>query len=176
MKKIYTKNGDGGMTNLRGGVKVPKDDIRIETNGTLDELNAAIGIIRALLQGEESTQRILEEIQQEIMVIMSHIATPEGRVNPKILNAAGLTLRIEAEMDRILAEAPAPKGFLLPGGTLLAAQFHMARTIARRAERRLWTLHRKYPLDGDILRFMNRLSDLLFVMAHAETGMDNPPG
>lgn len=154
------------MTRIRGGVLVPKDDIRIETNGTLDEVNAILGIVRSFLPEAHPWQALLESIQQELLVIMSHIATPEGRSNPKPLHASELTLRFEEEMDRMLAASGAPAGFIIPNGTQVVAQLHFARTVVRRAERRLWTLHRQQPVAKDILCFVNRLSDLLFMMAY----------
>ena len=162
MRRIYTKTGDEGMTSLRGGVRVPKDDIRIETNGALDELNATIGIVRTMLQADHQWQALLEDIQSELMIVMSHVATPEGRENPKTLHAPELTMRIEEAIDSM---RPQTSGFVLPGGTPLAAHLHLARTVARRAERRLWSLHKVYPQDMGVMRFVNRLSDLLFVMA-----------
>lgn len=168
MKRIYTKTGDRGMTRIRGGVQVPKDDILIETNGTLDELNAVIGIVRSLLPEVHPWQTLLNDIQQELLVIMSHIATPPGKTNPKPLHASGLTNRFEQEMDTMLAESGTPVGFILPGGTQVVAQLHFARTVARRAERRLWSLNRQQAIAGEIMCFMNRLSDLLFVMAYGK--------
>ena len=136
MKKVYTRTGDKGTTGIHGGARVPKDDIRIEANGCLDELNAVIGIVRSMLPAEDNWQELLHTIQRELMVVMIHVATPDD--------------------------------VLLPGGTPVSAQLHFARTVARRAERRLWTLHRQAPLNEDILRFVNRLSDLFFVMARTE--------
>lgn len=165
MKRIYTKTGDRGMTRIRGGVQVPKDDIRIETNGTLDELNAVIGIVRSLLPEDHSWQTLLNDIQQELLVIMSHIATPPGKVNPKPIRSAELLSSFEQKMDAMLAEGGIPTEFIVPSGTQVVAQLHFARTVARRAERRLWTLHRQQAIAEEIMCFMNRLSDLLFVMA-----------
>ncbi len=102
------------------------------------------------------------------MVVMSHVATPDGVLNPNLLSAAELTVRCEQEMDAMTAGLKENGYFLLPGGTPVSAQLHFARTVARRAERRLWTLHRQAPLNEDILRFVNRLSDLFFVMARTE--------
>ena len=130
MKRVYTKTGDKGTTGIHGGMRVPKDDIRIEANGCLDELNAV--------------------------------------VNPNPLSAAELTLRCEQEMDAMTVLLTDNGYFLLPGGTPISAQLQFARTVARRAERRLWTLHRQDPVNEDILRFINRLSDLFFVMARME--------
>lgn len=175
MKRIYTKTGDKGMTGIHGGERVPKDDIRIEANGCLDELNAVIGIVRSLLPADDGWQPLLHEVQKELMVVMSHVATPPGKVNPNELHAAGLTLRCEQEMDRLTEQLADYGYFLLPGGTPVSAQLHFARTVARRAERRLWTLHRQSPLDEDILVLVNRLSDLFFVMARMEMQRQNWP-
>lgn len=168
MKRIYTRTGDKGTTGIHGGTRVAKDDIRIEANGTLDELNAVIGIVRSLLPAGDAWQELLHALQRELMVVMSHVATPSGVVNPNPLSAAELTLRCEQEMDAMTAELRDTGYFLLPGGTPVSAQLQFARTIARRAERRLWTLHRQDAVDESILRFINRLSDLFFVMARME--------
>lgn len=175
MKRIYTKTGDKGMTGIHGGERVPKDDIRIEANGCLDELNAVIGIVRSLLPADDGWQSLLHEVQKELMVVMSHVATPPSKVNPNELHAAELTLRCEQEMDRLTVQLADHGYFLLPGGTPVSAQLHFARTVARRAERRLWTLHRQSPLDEDILVLVNRLSDLFFVMARMEMQRQNWP-
>ncbi len=165
MKKIYTKTGDQGTTSLRGGERVEKDDVRIEANGTLDELNASLGIVRAMLPASHPWQKLLLDIQQELMTVMSHVATPDDAANPKPLHLAELTLRCEQEMDSMLNRAEAPSRFVVPGKSMLEAQLHMARTLARRAERRLWTLHRQHAQNPSTMQFINRLSDLLFVMA-----------
>ena len=169
MKRVYTKTGDKGTTGIHGGARVPKDDIRIEANGCLDELNAVIGIVRSMLAAEDGWQELLHAVQRELMVVMSHVATPSGVVNPNPLSAAEITLLCEQEMDAMTVLLMTDNGyFLLPGGTPISAQLQFARTVARRAERRLWTLHRQDPVNEDILRFINRLSDLFFVMARME--------
>lgn len=168
MKRVYTRTGDKGITGIHGGARVAKDDIRIEANGCLDELNAVIGIVRSLLPPEDGWQELLHAIQKELMTVMSHVATPSGVVNPNPLSAAEITIRCEQEMDAMTSLLKDNGYFLLPGGTSISAQLQFARTIARRAERRLWTLHRQDPVNEDILRFINRLSDLLFVMARME--------
>ena len=164
MNKVYTKTGDEGMTSLRGGVRVPKDDIRIEANGTIDLLNALIGKLRVMPEIEADWQPNLLDIQQELMVIMSHIATPPGKSNPRSLHVDDLTVRMEQKMDEVMAQLAEQTHFILPSGSLSSAEIHIARTVARQAERRLWTVNRDYPVDSSILRFMNRLSDFLFVM------------
>ena len=164
MKKIYTKTGDEGMTSLRGGVRVPKDDVRIEANGTIDLLNALIGKLVAMPEQGETWNPFLLEIQQELMVVMSHIATPEGKTNPKELHVEELTARMEQKIDELNAKALG-EGFILPGGSVASAEIHVARAVARQAERRLWTVNRDYPVHPAILHFMNRLSDFFFVLA-----------
>ena len=143
---------------------MPKESLRIEVNGCIDELNALLGIVRTLLPDEGEEDALLKAVQRELMVVMSHIATPPGYTNPKPLRTEVLIATFEQTMDRWMAAGP-PVGFVLPGGTPLAAHLHFARTVARRAERRLWSLHRKAPIESSILRFVNRLSDLLFSMA-----------
>lgn len=149
MKKIYTKTGDEGMTSLRGGVRVCKEDPRIEANGEIDMLNSLIGLFT---EGSP----LLVDIQHELMVVMSHVATPYGRENPRPLHCDEITRRMEHAIDA----ANMSTGFVLPHGII-----HVARAQCRTAERRLWAVHRLYPLNKSILKMMNRLSDYLFVMA-----------
>lgn len=168
--KIYTRGGDKGKTGIHGGERVDKDDIRIEANGTLDELNAALGMLRALLDIKHEWQEMLFKLQYSLMVVMSHVATPDllRSQNPNLL-PEDIDLYCEQQIDRLNAAMKHPSThFILPGGNVVSAQCHVARTIARRAERRLWTLNRKDPVPAVILRFVNRLSDLLFVMARYE--------
>lgn len=148
MKTIYTKTGDEGMTSLRGGERVPKDDLRIEVNGQLDMLNSLLGMIPA--------DDLIEGVQRELMVVMSHVATPDDQENLRPLHCDELTARMEQVIDSI----DIPKGFVIPRGIL-----HVARSQARTAERRLWTLHREHPLNTSILRMINRLSDYLFALS-----------
>ncbi|MCR4766273.1 MAG: cob(I)yrinic acid a,c-diamide adenosyltransferase [Bacteroidaceae bacterium] len=163
MKKIYTKTGDEGTTSLRDGVRVPKDDVRIEANGTIDLLNSLIGKLRAMPEVGEEWKPTLLKIQQELMIVMSHIATPENQTNPKVLHVEELTSMLESFIDELNAKAT-EGGFILPGGSLAAAEIHITRTVARQAERRLWTVNRVYPVNPAIMRFMNRLSDFFFVL------------
>ena len=150
MKKIYTKTGDHGQTSLRGGVRVDKDDPRIEANGQLDMLNALLGMLPA--------DDLLGDIQRELMTVMSHVATPDGMQNPRPLHCDELTLRMEEAIDR--GSDDRPTGFVVPRGIV-----HVARAQCRTAERRLWTLHRQHPQDERILRMINRLSDYLFAIS-----------
>ena len=167
--KIYTRGGDKGRTGIHGGERVDKDDIRIEANGTLDEVNAEIGIIRALLPAEHEWQSLLGKIQMEMMAVMSHVATPSAirDKNPNKISD-DLVLVCEEQIDALSAKMEDNGYFILPGGSLVSAHLQLARTIVRRAERRLWTLNRKDPVSPGIMRFVNRLSDLFFTMARYE--------
>ena len=169
MRKIYTRTGDNGTTGIFGGERLEKDDIRIEANGTIDELNTVIGIVRSLLPEEEEWQGWLYEIQMELMACMSHVATPsiKRHENPNTLRTDLVTI-FEQRMDAMNAAMEDNGYFILPGGTQISAQLHQARVIARRAERRLCTLHKQDPVPQSLLTFINRLSDLFFVMARYE--------
>ena len=160
--KIYARGGDKGRTGIHGGERVDKDDIRIEANGTLDEVNAEIGIIRALLPAEHEWQSLL-------MAVMSHVATPSAirDKNPNKISD-DLVLVCEEQIDALSAKMEDNGYFILPGGSLVSAHLQLARTIVRRAERRLWTLNRKDPVSPGIMQFVNRLSDLFFTMARYE--------
>lgn len=169
MRKIYTRTGDEGMTGIHGGERVPKDDIRIEANGCLDELNTLFGVIRSMLPETDGWQEKLYFIQRNMMIVMSHVATPSAIKdrNPNEL-PQDLDKFCEDWMDEMMPQIEDNGYFILPGGTPLAAQLQYARAVARRAERRLWTLDRTDAVPREILRFINRLSDLLFVMARFE--------
>lgn len=174
MRRIYTRTGDRGTTGIHGGERVPKDDIRIEANGTLDELNALIGIVRSLLSAEHEWQSLLFGIQKNLMTVMSLVATPAAKRadNPNELSS-DLVADCEKVMDGLMEQTTDNGYFILPGGTPVAAQLQYARTVARRAERRLWTLHRQDALPEAILQYLNRLSDLFFVMARYEVQQQN---
>lgn len=168
--KIYTKGGDKGKTGIHGGQRVDKDDIRIEANGCIDELNSMIGVVRSFLPQEHEWQNLLFQIQSEIMVVMSHVATPSEirDKNPNSLNQEIVSF-IENQIDILTQQMEDGNSyFILPGGNLVSSHLHMARTIARRGERRLWTLNKQDELPPLILQFINRLSDLFFTMAKYE--------
>ncbi len=176
MKRIYTRTGDKGTTGIHGGERVPKDDIRIEANGCLDELNALIGVVRSLLEPEHEWNGLLYDIQRNLMVVMSLVATPSAirHNNPNTLDE-NIVTDIEHKLDEFSSEVEELGFFILPGGTVVSAQLQLARTVARRAERRLWTLNRKDAVPEDILKYVNRLSDLFFVMAKLEMQKQNWP-
>ena len=167
--KIYTKGGDKGMTSIHGGQRVPKDDIRIEANGSLDEFNSILGVIRSFMEEDDSRHDILYRIQKEMMVLMSLVATPNEirSKNPNQLDGSIIEF-CENEIDRMLSEMPESDYFILPGGNLISAHLQWGRTVVRNCERKLWTLHRQDPIPEEILQFINRLSDLLFVMGRFE--------
>ena len=167
--KIYTRGGDNGRTGIHGGQRVDKDDIRIEANGTLDEANAEIGIVRSLLPAGHEWQNLLGKIQRELMVVMSHVATPSdirGK-NPNTL-PENLVAFCEEQIDYLSSLMEDNGYFILPGGSPVSAHLQLARTIVRRAERRLWTLNKQDAVPAEILQFINRLSDLFFTMARYE--------
>lgn len=167
--KIYTRGGDKGKTGIHGGQRVDKDDIRIEANGCIDELNSMIGVVRAFLPKEHEWQQLLFRIQSELMVVMSNVATPSELrdKNPNVL-PEDLDRFCEEQMDIMTNKMGASESFILPGGNLISSHLQLARTIARRSERRLWTLHKQDELPVAILKFINRLSDLFFTMARFE--------
>lgn len=164
--KIYTKTGDDGSTGLLGATRVRKDDLRIEAYGTVDELNAVLGIARSQ-PVEPEADALLGSIQDELFAVGSALADP--RPGGKYHDAVGpeLAARLEGEIDRMEADLPALTRFILPGGSPASAQVHLARTVCRRAERLVVRLaHRPGEhVPGAILVYLNRLSDLLFVAA-----------
>ncbi len=174
--KIYTKAGDAGETGLYGGARVSKDDARVEAYGTVDELNCALGVARAALSPdiERATDigPLLARLQSELFDLGAELATPPARLDSKLGQRVPLVTderigELETHIDRMEAALEPLKAFILPGGTPLAAALHVARAVCRRAERRTVTL--AY-MDADAvrpeaLRYLNRLSDLLFVLA-----------
>ncbi|HHH35256.1 MAG TPA: cob(I)yrinic acid a,c-diamide adenosyltransferase [Gammaproteobacteria bacterium] len=159
LSRIYTRTGDRGETGLGDGSRLPKDDPRLEAIGTIDELNATVG----LMLSHELPAEIrvpLTEIQHRLFDLGGELALPGSRSFP-----AELTTEMETLLDRLNADLPPLREFILPGGTPAAAACHLARTVCRRAERRLVSLDRTHPLNPHLLSYLNRLSDLLFVMA-----------
>jgi len=168
--KIYTKTGDGGDTGLFGGGRVPKDHRRVAAYGAVDELNAAIGLARAL-EPAALEDALLQAVQRDLFAIGGQLASPEPAKVAKALVKAALdearVAALEAAIDSAESALPALEGFILPAGTPKAAALHLARTVCRRAERCVVTLSREAspPLAPVILQYLNRLSDLLFVLA-----------
>ncbi len=168
--KIYTKKGDAGTTGLFGGSRVPKDDVRVECIGTLDEANSTLGLLRVKLGNEHAWQPGLHKIQKDLMDMMSHLARPSDakKVNTNPMPTDGAQF-CEEWIDELEGAMTSPSDyFLLPGGNELSALCHMARTQMRRGERRLVSLMATDTVDAAIPAYINRLSDLFFTLARAE--------
>jgi cob(I)alamin adenosyltransferase len=167
--KIYTKTGDLGETSLLGGARVPKDHLRVAAYGDVDETNAALGAVRAL--AEPRLGRLLLAIQKELFAMGAQLADPTHRVANRQAKSSLRALnvrRLERAIDDRDAEMPPLRAFVLPGGTPAAALLQQARTVCRRAERAVVTLAREADVDPRIIVYLNRLSDLLFVLARFE--------
>jgi cob(I)alamin adenosyltransferase len=162
--KIYTKTGDRGETGLFGGPRVRKDDPRIAAIGDVDELNACLGLIRCE-PVDPRIDQLLATIQNELFDLGAELASPDPeRVGTRNVTAAQ-TARLEAAIDEYDAQLPPLEAFILPGGVRAAALLHLARTVCRRAERRVVTLARETTIADDVVVYLNRLSDLLFELA-----------
>jgi cob(I)alamin adenosyltransferase len=173
LSKIYTRTGDEGRTSLVGGQRVAKDDVRIECYGTVDELNSFIGVA---LETAASTAEshpalealigILRRIQHELFNLGSVLATLPGDLHPRQPRVTALEVtQLEREIDRMNGDLPALGSFVLPGGSRLNAELHVARTVCRRAERLAVALARREEVDPEAIRYLNRLSDALFVFS-----------
>ena len=160
LSKIYTRTGDEGTTGLGDGTRVQKDDLRVAAYGDADETNSAIGMVLAIRDIPNEVRRCLIEVQHELFDLGGELATPGYRaIEQKHID------RLENEIDTFNAHLPPLKEFILPGGGQAAAACHLARTIARRTERATWSLARREPVPTEITTYLNRLSDLLFVIA-----------
>jgi len=166
--KIYTKTGDDGSTGLIGGVRVRKSDPRIDCYGTIDELNASIGmaIVAAQPPGSDLAG-MLRDVQDDLFVAGSHLATPEDSPHRSSLPALdeAIVSRLEMQIDVAVAQLPPLRNFIMPGGVELAGRLHFARTVCRRAERLLVAFAMERPVSAVLLTYFNRLSDWLFVQA-----------
>jgi cob(I)alamin adenosyltransferase len=161
MPKIYTRTGDAGETGLFGGGRVSKDDARVEAYGAVDEANSALGALAAHLDGDLAA--VVRAIQRTLFDVGAELATPEtGRVPALTVEPV---MGLEDQIDQWEAELEPLRTFILPGGTAAAAACHLARSIVRRAERRTVTLSRATPVNPELLKYLNRLSDTLFVLA-----------
>jgi len=163
--KIYTKTGDGGQTSLFGGKRTDKDALRIEAYGTVDELNAQLGAIRSLELTSE-VGALIERLQHELFALGADLATPPTEDSDHVKRMGDAEIAgLEREIDLIEAVLPRLNAFILPGGTPAGAQLHVARTVCRRAERLVVRLIREESLSKSPAIYLNRLSDLLFVLA-----------
>ncbi len=166
--KIYTRTGDQGATSLFDGTRVSKADARVDAYGEIDELNAVLGVVVAAGVDAE-TAALVHAIQRDLHAVGARLADPRHRIAARVEKAAldaGAVERLEAAIDRFDEELPPLRRFILPGGTPAAASLHVARTVCRRAERRIVALG-EGEADPVIVTYVNRLSDLLFTMARA---------
>lgn len=170
LTKIYTKTGDKGDTGLGDGSRVAKFDLRVEAYGTVDEANAVIGLVR--LHVDDELDAILASIQNDLFDVGADLCTPfeENPKYPPLRLAASKTLELEQEIDRFNADIPSLRSFILPAGNAAATNLHYARTVARRAERIMVQLNEEQEISQSVLEYMNRLSDLLFVLARHANG------
>lgn len=160
LSKIYTKTGDDGTTGLGDGSRVAKDSMRVEAYGTVDEANSAIGLVLANDSVPDNIRRCLTEVQHDLFDLGGELCIPGHQaIEDRFID------RLEQDLDGLNADLPPLKDFILPGGGPAAAACHLARTIVRRAERRVNTLRTNEVVRDEAIRYLNRLSDLLFVIA-----------
>ncbi|MFH0733531.1 MAG: cob(I)yrinic acid a,c-diamide adenosyltransferase [bacterium] len=165
--KIYTKTGDKGQTSLFGGQRVWKDDLRIEAYGTVDELNSLIGVAITEIVYEDVIE-VLQKIQNRLFTVGADLATPAEK-SLKIQRVNNVFIEeCEKDIDNFSSKIPELKEFILPGGTKGSALLHLCRTVCRRAERKVITLTKEVDLGVNVLIYLNRLSDLFFVLARFE--------
>jgi cob(I)alamin adenosyltransferase len=168
--RIYTKTGDGGETSLLGGRRVSKDQRRVAAYGEVDELCALLGVVTAH-SDDKALCALLQEIQRDLFAIGAQLADPKAAIGSRKAKAAVSAAhveRLEAAIDKREAELPALDAFVLPGGSQPGSLLHLARTVCRRAERSVVSLARAHALAPLLLAYLNRLSDLLFVLARHE--------
>jgi len=168
LSKIYTRTGDDGTTGLGDGRRVAKDDLRVEAYGTVDEANSAIGLVLAFDAVPAAVRECLTDVQHDLFELGGELCIPgHSAVRDDFIS------RLENQLDGFNANLPRLKEFILPGGSPAAAACHLARTIVRRAERRVYTLAATDPVRPEALRYLNRLSDLLFVVARVLARADH---
>ncbi|HCP00298.1 MAG: ATP:cob(I)alamin adenosyltransferase [Alphaproteobacteria bacterium] len=171
LTKIYTRGGDAGETSLGSGDRVAKHDLRVAAYGTVDEANAVIGLVRLHTGDAPDTDAMLRRIQNDLFDLGADLCTPEGNARTARKSDGALRIvaqqveRIEQEIDAINEDLEPLKSFILPGGTSAAAQLHLARTVVRRAERLMTELAKDQEINSNALKYINRLSDHLFVLA-----------
>jgi cob(I)alamin adenosyltransferase len=168
LSKIYTRTGDDGSTGLGDGSRVPKENLRVEAYGTVDEANSAIGLVLAVAGLPPAIARCLTEVQHDLFDLGGELCIPGHR-----MIEAAQVVRLETELDGFNEALPPLKEFILPGGGPAAAACHLARAVCRRAERRCWSLARVESVSAEALKYLNRLSDLLFVLARVLSRCEN---
>jgi cob(I)alamin adenosyltransferase len=166
--KIYTKTGDDGTTSLFSGGRVLKTNLRVESYGTVDELNSVLGVVRAS-QPSPGTDALLGQIQRQLFNLGADLATPlDAKADWVVRMDAATVAWVEAQIDTLTADLPPLKNFILPGGSPAAAHIHVARTICRRAERVVVELQTQERVGEQVIHYLNRLSDFLFTLARWE--------
>jgi cob(I)alamin adenosyltransferase len=177
--KIYTKTGDRGETGLFDGSRVSKHSPRVEAYGDVDELNAILGVAVSFIREDEELRTCLLAVQRDLFVVGAHLADPASRVEAKRGNKASFSEEkvawLERWIDRFEATLPPLRQFILPGGSKGGAALHYARTVCRRAERRIVALSQQVEVAPLVITYMNRLSDFLFVAARVENLRKNCP-
>ena len=164
--KVYTRKGDLGTTSLVGGVRISKSDIRLEAYGTVDELSAQLGMLVAMMD-EGSERDLIVRVQNNLFNVCTHLATDQSQtpLYPSAHLAEGETELLEERIDQLMAALPERQGFILPGGCQATCQAHICRTVCRRAERRIAALAEVATVGPEMQKYVNRLSDYLFVLA-----------
>jgi cob(I)alamin adenosyltransferase len=168
LSKIYTRTGDDGTTGLGDGTRVAKDSLRVDAYGTVDEANSVIGVVLACASVPENIAAVLTEVQHDMFELGGELCIPgHSAITDDFVT------RLESELDDLNEDLPSLKEFILPGGGEAAAACHLARTVVRRAERGVTTLASKETVRPEVLRYLNRLSDLLFVIARVLSRAEN---
>ena len=160
--KIYTRTGDKGQTSLYDGTRVDKDNIRVESYGTLDELNSYIGLCALYAEGED--KKVLKDLQLKLFSVSGELATKEEGKYKNVVNEDDIN-NLENIIDSYIKKIDEVNAFIIPGTSLISANLHIARTICRRAERRIYTLSKVDSVSPLIIKYINRLSDLLYAIA-----------
>lgn len=174
---IYTKTGDGGTTSLVGGTRVPKDDKRVEAYGTVDELNSHIGLLAEMLRDkQENRYDELKAVQHNLFTLQTLLATEDADIYSRLpqLHIEEVE-KLERQIDSLTDLLPKLRNFVIAGGNIAGAQAHVCRTVCRRAERRVVALSHEVSVDEAISRYLNRLSDYLFVLARYAVVSDGRP-
>ena len=168
LSKIYTRTGDDGTTGLGDGTRVAKDSLRVDAYGTVDEANSVIGVVLACTTVPKNIAALLTEVQHDLFELGGELCIPgHSAITDEFV------ARLESELDDLNKDLPPLKEFILPGGGEAAAACHLARTIVRRAERGVTTLTAQETVRPEVLRYLNRLSDLLFVIARVLSRLEN---
>jgi cob(I)alamin adenosyltransferase len=170
MAKIYTKTGDKGETSFYGGKRVLKSDLRIQVYGELDELNSVLGMVRSFNMQFE-LDPLLKKLQADLFIVGSDLAAPQHAKIERV--SEKMVAHLEMEIDKMEEKLPKLENFILPSGNIAASLLHFARSVCRRAERTLIELHQKENTTPELLMYMNRLSDLLFVLARYQNHLSN---